>query len=655
MRTKVTLVLIFLNVALFFFIFKFERSWRTEDQLKEARRRVFGSETASIRSLQVTSTVAGGPSYSAVRVRDDWMLTEPLDWPANQEAVTNIVQVLQFLENEASFEVDEVLKNGRSLAEYGLETPRITLSFTSDDAGGAAGAKGASTGPATVLRIGDTTKDGNRTYVLSPDGTRIHVVGRALLEAVTVSADQLRSDALITIQVFEARALTVQTSGARVRIAKREAGRWVFDTIVNARANKTDLELTINGLNKLRALSFPSDAPSVLPSVSPALRITIDGNGRSETLLLGEQVTPASADASTPAKQASIEFYGQLMNGNSVRAPVFTVAVPTAMLELLRNAQNDLREKRVLDIDPATVTSITLAAPNQGVPPLTLQRLDANAADSTWHLVRPVASGSGTQTIAAEPAAVKRLLDRLALLSAQRFESDAPSNAQLEAWGFNRPEREITIVANAAPGATSRPVVLQLGTGAGGVFARTGPQGDLGPSVYAVSSDLAQDFPMDPAAWRNRTVRDLPAAARISAIKITDLAGRQEIVDTALDASGKPVAQVRDPAAVRDLVPHLRTLHAKRFVEDKFVERVVAAGDERGWRYQLDATIALPGASGEQTSTSTLFLTERLGGGQQIAGSREFGLVFEIDQPMIDALWKLTYGARDPGPQLEKK
>ena len=39
MRTKVTLVLIFLNVALFFFIFKFERNWRTEAASKEARRR----------------------------------------------------------------------------------------------------------------------------------------------------------------------------------------------------------------------------------------------------------------------------------------------------------------------------------------------------------------------------------------------------------------------------------------------------------------------------------------------------------------------------------------------------------------------------------------------------------------------------------------
>ena len=52
MRTKVTLVLIFLNVALFFFIFKFERNWRTEAASLEARRRVLGPEAADIRAVE---------------------------------------------------------------------------------------------------------------------------------------------------------------------------------------------------------------------------------------------------------------------------------------------------------------------------------------------------------------------------------------------------------------------------------------------------------------------------------------------------------------------------------------------------------------------------------------------------------------------------
>ena len=73
MRTKVTLVLLFLNVALFFFIFKFERNWRTERASLEARRRVLGAEAADIRTL----TVLNGATtlYSLKRNGEAWQLT----------------------------------------------------------------------------------------------------------------------------------------------------------------------------------------------------------------------------------------------------------------------------------------------------------------------------------------------------------------------------------------------------------------------------------------------------------------------------------------------------------------------------------------------------------------------------------------------------
>jgi hypothetical protein len=101
-------------------------------------------------------------------------------------------------------------------------------------------------------------------------------------------------------------------------------------------------------------------------------------------------------------------------------------------------------------------------------------------------------------------------------------------------------------------------------------------------------------------------------------------------------------------------VTSLRALRAKEFVPGGFAERITAAGDERPWRFQLDATIALPGPdSAEQTRTLTLFLTERLGGNQQFAGSKELDTAFSLEQPLVDALWSLTYGNRDPGPRKQ--
>ena len=76
-----------------------------------------------------------------------------------------------------------------------------------------------------------------------------------------------------------------------------------------------------------------------------------------------------------------------------------------------------------------------------------------------------------------------------------------------------------------------------------------------------------------------------------------------------------------------------------------------SGGEVRPWRYRLDATVSLPGgAGGGAADTVSLWLAERTGGTEQLAGSARIGAVFQLEQPLLDALWTLTYGDRDPGP-----
>ena len=656
MRTKVTLVLVFLNVALFFFIYKFERNWVTDRTALEARRRVLGPESADIRSLEIKGN-APGASFSLVRRSDAWWLTKPLEWPANPHAVTSILHQLQLLEHETSFTVAAIVANGQSLADFGLEKPALTVAFTFG------GAPAAGKTPATItLRLGDATKDSNRLYVLSPDGTRIHVVGRGLADSLSLPLEQLRADTLLTVPVFEARALGIQSAspdqprgsaaaGVRVRI-RRDATRWSFEAPISARASKTALEVTINELNALHTKSLnPPNPPSPLPSAAPALRVTLEGNNRRETLFIGDPVaTTATTPPKTPAPD--VEYYAQLEG----RDALFTVALPATLLDSLRNAQVNLREKRLLDFEPRAVTAILLTAPNQ--PPLTLQRLESSptAAEAGWQIV--VRRGDqGPQTLPADPAAVKRLLDQLTLVAAKKFESDAPAAADLENWGFNRPEREVTLTL---AGATA-PVVLQFGTDAKRevVYARLGQTSNASLSVYTVDADILRELRPAPAAWRTRLLRELPAAAQITALKITDVATHAPLFESAFDATGQPTAPVRAPKDVQTVLAALRSLRAKDFVQDAFADRTTIAGEERPWKYQLDATVSLPGATGpEQTSVKTLFLSDRIGGDRQLAGSKEFDAVFELEQPFLDALWAILYGPRDPGippPPAETK
>lgn len=628
MRTKVTLVLVFLNVALFFFIFGYERNWRTERASLEARRRVLGPETADIRTIEIA-----GPGFTTIRLvrkGDDWALTEPLDWPANPHAVSRIVNELQFLDHISSFTVQDLEKNGQSLADYGLATPKLTVMFTSGENG--------------VLRpitlpIGDDTKADNRLYVLSPDGTRVHVVSQSLARSLALPVEELRADTLFTIPVFEARSLTLQNAAnLRVRI-RRDAGRWAFEAPIIARANKTSTELVINALNTLRVRAFTAPGGEPVPGGTPTLRITLEGNNRRETLILGSELgstaipeTAAGSAAASP--RPDIEFSATLEG----KSAAFSVTVPGALLDALRNAQEVLRETRVLDFEPSAVTGLILTAPNQSE--LVLQRLDGATGVSPWQIARRDIT-QGPPTRSADPDAVQRLIDQLARLSALKFQSDAPADADLENWGFNQPEREITVTLAAAQN-TTRTLHLQIGVTTprdGRAYARLAGE----RFIYAVDPAILAETTISPLAYRDRLLRDLPAAATLVAIKITDMQNNAVVANRAL-------SDERPGSPLQVLATQLHTLRSRRFVHDGFTDKVAAGGQERPWRYRLETTLALPAGSSVQTETETLYLTERVGGTLQLAGSERLSAVFELEQPLVDALWTVTYSARDPGP-----
>ena len=656
MRTKVTLVLIFLNVALFFFIFRFERNWRTEAETLETRRRVLGPEAADIRALTLTSP-ATGATIGLVRQRDTWSLARPLSWPANQHAVSSMVNELHLLEHLATFSVAEAARNKQSLADYGLEKPRLIVEFTSGDPA----ATGGATRPPTRLLLGDPTPDGKRLYVLSPDGQRVHVVNRSLLDNLSLPVDQLRADTVLSVRVFEARSLSLQLAadpgragGAppRVRILRDGATqRWRFAAPHTAAASKSAVELRINELNALKAGTFnPTPAPATLPAAAPALRITLEGNNRTETLYLGEAVPRPAAAPATPAP--GTELFGQLEG----RDALFTVLVPNELLETLRNAQESLREKRFLEFDPAAVTALTLASPLQSnQPPVTLQRLEGTAGqaregEQAWQVVYRTEGESAPRTMPADPAIVRAALQRLNLLTAESFKSDAPSNNDLEEWGFNRPAREVTLAVSGA----AAPLVLRLGVDANRSvhYARVGTPTEPGASIYTVASELLNDLPLAPTAWRQRAITEpLPAVARITALKLTDLTDRKVVMELTLDAAGQPTPAPRDAAALATVLTALRQVRAREFVPGGFAERIYAAGEDRPWRFQLEALITQPDGAGQAVNRPlTLLLTERLGGALQFAGVRELDVAFSLEQPLVDALWSLTYGSRDPGP-----
>jgi len=654
MRTKVTLLLLFLNVALFAYIYY----QRVEGKHPE-QNLVLGPETANIQSLEIAS----GDPANAIKIErsgDNWMLAKPLQWPANDFAVTRIINELQQLHPYATFTVTELAQTGQTLADYGLEKPSLSLTLTPAPA-----APGLAAPNPVTLKIGDPTKVGNRLYVLSPDEKSVHVVNRSLAESLALRLEDLRADTLFTIPVFEVRAFRLQppAPAAGIRISN-DNNRWTFDAPFktnNVRANKTATVLAINELHKLKVKTFlaPQQADAARTGLAtPQLQISLNGNSRHETLLVGSPVeqaeakpavaTPAS-DASNPPPSPSVEYYAQMDD----KTPVFTVVIPTQLLEKLRDAQEKLRDPHVLDLELSTVTTLTLSAPN--LPDVTLQRLESsspNPATAPWQVVRHNGGEKGPQTLPADRELVERLLQKLSQLTAERFVDDAPSASALEDLGFNRPAREISISSSKAP--ASATVKLQIGATSGTeppFYAKLAGQ----PYIYRVSNEILQDTPVSLLAYRDRLVRELPTGAQITGLKLTDLTTQAVLLETALPlpaqtAGDKATGPHITHESIEALAVQLRALRARNFLRDEFANTISIGGEERPWHYRLDTTLSLVGSGATQATVSTLYFSERTGGTTQYVGSPDLGLIFEAEQPLLDSFFAVAYGTKDPGP-----
>jgi hypothetical protein len=353
-------------------------------------------------------------------------------------------------------------------------------------------------------------------------------------------------------------------------------------------------------------------------------------------------------------------YYARFEDSSKVISPWFTVEVPDPLMASLRDALEKLRDPLVLDIDPSLVAKITLKAPKE--PDLTLERLDADGVRSApagggrWQVLLPGKESQGPVTLPADTAAVQQLLDRLALLKAGSYKSIAPQASDLDNWGFNLPVRKIVITeqpatAQAAPNPGRSAIVSTLDIGQSTpvdpnlVYARTE---DAPRLIYGIDPQILLDTPVASRDWRDRSLRIFPDSGRVASLEIVDLIAKKPAVPSWDAAAGPP------SAAVQAVIGRLTQLRAVRIVSDTVPESGPPAPAQGPWQFALKATVALPGAGGAvQNVTHTILIAKRTGGGEQLAGYADFG-VFTLEQPMIDALWTLIYGGRDPGPPSPK-
>lgn len=618
MRFKFTIFLLGLNIIVFGLIAYLGKQADSGGDSTSNLSGQIGREIIEADRIELRGSGRDRPRV-LTRTGANWEISEPMQWKANYFAVNRILNQLQFIEEEATFSVEEIENTGQTLADYGLEEPLIELIISEGE-------------DSLKLSIGTLTEIGNNVYLLGPDQKRIFVVGREVIDGLRVDFADLRNREIFDIPVFEVMELSVRIKSApevssgdlRVRLANT-AGKWRFEAPLSADADPNLVSNTINILAAIKVGRFiePEVSDPILHGLeNPFMRVTLHGNKRRQTLLIGNR------DPSTP-EGVSPQYFAKLENN-----PI-AFTVDARPFENLLQAQESLRERNFMSFAASELNAIHIVESGRQI---RLQKIETG----DWQVLESIGNGQ-IQPRRADTAIMQSLIQDLLQLRAKTFVIDAPNSVDLERLGFNEPRRSVTLQFD-----SEEPVVLELTHPENEnekLYART----DTKESIYEVERrPTLQLLPLNTLHYRNRIIETLPTAAIIKKLTLTNLITNETFLNLESDSQEDWVRVLdqlnpQQSEATSTLLSSLRKFVVKSYLSNIYSDAYQLDSEKSlPWTYALTAEVILPGGDTQQIRELKYVFTDRLAGTMQVGGSEQHNVTFELGLELIEAIYVLT-------------
>jgi hypothetical protein len=640
MRYRVTLFLLVISTVLFIRIYLLEKEDSQKNDTEPDSVGLFGPDILLADRLELKGMALGEDEERLLRKKGNgqWQIEKPMNWPANFYIVNQVLNQIQFLPKEYSFTVDSILKAGKTLADYGLQEPRLELTLGWGE-------------KQQVVAFGHPSEIGRKTYLLGPGRKKIYAIGQQLETSLLQKLELWRSQEIFTIPVIEigSISLEINDSGSLTKIRLEKTGEaWKLEAPIKADADTSLVNERINVLQGVKALGFLRGKPGQEAEealLTPLIRITLNGTTQGQTLELAEPL-----EEGKPFLYAKFNAY-----------PTTYFIVSDGPFDNLQQAQTYFRQKQFLDFEVTQISNIKIEAEDSQV---SLQKLERG----DWQ-VQEVGEARWLQ---AENPVVQKLLEFLTTAKALSFPHDAPSQADLQRLGLESPLRTVTL----SRGQDTKPISLLFGRAESGETLYAKLADNL--FVYEVENSMIDQFDPHPLHYRDRKLfpdNPVPDGATLKELKVSTFPDQTILLaypwgktDSPADVPSSPGTPI-DPvvkelenarvALVLDLGNHIRNLSVKGFMKQGFNEKYFVAQEEKtAWRYQLDVTYKLPEGNDPAEQKFTLLLTERISGTLQGGGHAASGTTFTLQQKTIDQLHKILPGASPPPeyrkPQKEK-
>jgi hypothetical protein len=579
MKFRNTLILFGVVVVLFVLVYVFEIRKPEESTGKSQNLgKTLLMEKENVSKLELVYSDSDYERIVCSRDEDgQWQIEQPLKAKADQKVTDRLVS------NAISKNIHNILKDPGSLAEYGLENPRVIATFHLQD------------GTFRALMLGDTVPTGSYVYIKQSATPEISLVPASIVDDLTKFASDLRDRTVIALKTPDVQKIQLRYANREEVICERKGIRWELVEPVAAKADTSAVERLISDLNDLKVSRFVAEAPddlSIYGLSQPQMQVVAHlKSGEDKTLLIGKK-----EDSSVYIKTASDK-------------PVFLVN--DEIVDELTKQPSDLRDRTVMAFDREAVEKLELKYAERSI----VCEKKSSEEGETWEITAPTKAK-------ADKSQIDKILRELHELKVSKFVSDEPENFAI--YGLARAWIQVIVYPKG-----SKPKTLLVGKRSEElVYIKT----LSAESVYLADAGIADDLNKGTLDLRDRQVMEFER----DDVKRIELKEKDKtIVCVRQERDWRIIEPTKEKAKnyeVNDILHKLDDLEAEKFVAEK-AARLSEYGLDQP---DIEATVTF-----EDGSTETLLVGKNLPDSDSAYAKTAAGdVIFVVGKDVVDELKK---------------
>ena len=517
---KITLFLLVTCLVIAGAGFYLKQHARTVKEIAEKKARVFdGLSTDRVTRIEISGT---DRQFEFAREGDHWLVQKPLLLRANRGEIDNLLYAVEYLERKRTISPEELSESKVTLADYGLEKPRLTLKIFTEQ-------------KQYQIDIGHENRQSDGIYVRIDNGKVVSLVGKALAEKLEQPLDRWRNRSVLDLGDAKVARVEIKTPKRAIEFA-RQNDTWRVIQPLNVRASSHAVEALVSSLTDLRAEKFLSEESADLkkyhldePRYEIALK-TEKGEDVGQTLLVG---APAGGQQWSAVRKGS----------NSI------VAIPAKFVTLLDADLKDFRDNQLLHVEKRDIEAAEIRQADR------LIRVER--ADGGWKLTAP-------KPAPADRDLVDQFLSRFTGLKIQEFTTDVLTEA--EKYGLGENAAVVRLLGKPVEKGKEAPLLASVRIG------NRSPKKPLlyvkrddESSVYGVNEDDARFIPSSVLDLRDRVFLMITKDA-VREIRLK--AGRRDMAATRSDKGDWVSEEPLDRASLDKILSDLSRLMAIRLLSE---------------------------------------------------------------------------------------